>query len=156
MCRGLRGRGRVTQEAWREFERPRDPVWSGYFETLGDAAGRASGALVLVAVEAGRIVGTATVELDRTIESDGTLEPDQANFRMLAVDPDWRGGGIGRALVEACLEGARERAKPPRRCTRPRRWLQPARSTARSGSSATPRKTSSRRPASCCGPTGSR
>jgi ribosomal protein S18 acetylase RimI-like enzyme len=103
--------GRVTQAAWREFERPADPAWAEYFERLADAAGRTARALVLVAVEDGEVVGTATVELEATIEPDGALEPGHAGFRMLAVDPAWRGRGIGRALVEECLERARAAGK---------------------------------------------
>lgn len=103
--------GRVTQAAWREFERPDDPVWVEYFELLGDAAARAARALLLVAVEDGRVIGTATVELEATIEGDGRLDWQQATFRMLAVEPAWRGRGIGRQLVEACIERARDAGK---------------------------------------------
>ena len=99
--------GRVTQAAWREFEWPADPIWAEYFARLGDVAGRAERALVLVALERGMVVGTATVELESTVESGGTLEPDHANFRMLAVAPAWRGRGVGRRLVEECIARAR-------------------------------------------------
>jgi len=103
--------GMVTQRAWLEFERPDDPSWRVYFERLGDVAGRAERALVLVAVERGQVVGTATVELETTLEPGAMLEPGVARFRMLAVDPERRGRGIGRALVEACLERARAAGK---------------------------------------------
>jgi ribosomal protein S18 acetylase RimI-like enzyme len=66
---------------------------------------------VLVAVEDGRVVGTATVELDATLEPDGELARGHAGFRMLAVAPAWRGRGIGRRLVLACVERARSAAK---------------------------------------------
>jgi GNAT superfamily N-acetyltransferase len=32
---------------------------------------------------------------------------DEAEFRMLAVRPDAQGRGIGRALIEACVDRAR-------------------------------------------------
>jgi GNAT superfamily N-acetyltransferase len=103
--------GRVTQAAWQEYARVDDPVWAEYFESLGDVAARAARALVLVAVEDEQVVGTATVELEATIEEGGRLDQEQAAFRMLAVEPAFRGRGIGRRLVEACIERARGAGK---------------------------------------------
>jgi hypothetical protein len=79
--------GRLIQRAYPEYARPGDPVWAGYFSMLADVAGRAAFATVLVAVAGGKVVGTATVELDKTIEGTQDLQPGQANFRLLAVDP---------------------------------------------------------------------
>lgn len=103
--------GRLTQRAYAEYARPGDPLWDNYFGMLADVAGRAIFATVLVAVTGGRIVGTATVELDRTIEGTGGLPPGQANLRLLAVDPRARGRGVGRRLVEACIQVARRTGK---------------------------------------------
>jgi ribosomal protein S18 acetylase RimI-like enzyme len=106
----LEAAGRVTQAAWREFERPEDPAWVGYFERLGDARARAEHAVVLVAVEEAAVVGTATLELDGTLEG-AALPAQEAGLRMLAVAPEWRGRGVGRKLLEACLERARAAGK---------------------------------------------
>ena len=103
--------GRLIQRAYAEYARPGDPLWDGYFGMLADVAGRAGFAPVLVAVADGRIVGTATVELDRTIEGTGGLQPGQANLRLLAVDPGARGRGVGRRLVQACVQAARQAGK---------------------------------------------
>ena len=65
-------------------------LWDNYFGVLADVAGRAGFATVLVAVAGGRIVGTATVELDRTIDGTGGLQPGQANLRLLAGGPGAR------------------------------------------------------------------
>lgn len=100
--------GQLAQRAYAEYARPGDPLWSDYYNKLADVAGRAAFATVLVAVAGQRIVGTATVELDRTIEGSGDLNPRQANFRILAVDPVARGCGVGRRLVEACIQTARQ------------------------------------------------
>ena len=54
---------------------------------LAGVAGRAAFATVLVAVADGHVIGTATVELDTTIEGTQHLQPGQVNFRLLAVDP---------------------------------------------------------------------
>ena len=103
--------GRLAQRAYAEYARPGDPLWSEYFSMLADVAGWAAFATVLVAVAGERIVGTATVELDRTIRGSGDLDPGQASFRVLAVDPPARGGGVGRQLVEACVQVARRAGK---------------------------------------------
>jgi len=103
--------GRLIQRAYAEYARPGDPLWDDYFGMLADVAGRAGFAPVLVAVADGRIVGTATVELDRTIEGTGGLQPGQANLRLLAVDPGARGRGVGRRLVQACVQAARRAGK---------------------------------------------
>ncbi len=98
--------GSLTQRAYAEYARPGDPLWDDYFGMLADVARRAEFATVLVAVAGGRIVGTATIELDRTIEGTQGLQPGQANLRLLAVDPRARGRGVGRRLVQACVQVA--------------------------------------------------
>lgn len=95
--------GRLIQRAYAEYARPGDPLWDGYFSMLADVTGRAAFATVLVAVLGGNVVGTATVELDTTIEGTRDVKPGQANFRLLAVDPPARGHGAGRRLVQACI-----------------------------------------------------
>ena len=82
--------------------------WDRYLVSMADAAGRAADGSLLVAVENGRVVGTATLYL-----ADGSEQwrPGDAMFRFLAVDPAARGRGVGRALFEACLAQARAAGK---------------------------------------------
>ena len=100
--------GEVTADSYREFAREGDPDWSEYLERMADVEGRADLAMVLVAIEDGRIVGTATLELNGWIDDEhGTLAPGEAHIRMLGVHPDARERGIGRVLMAACEEQAR-------------------------------------------------
>ncbi len=55
---------------------------------------------VFVAEAAGRIVGCAAVEI---------YSPKLAELRSLAVEAAWQGQGVGKLLVQACVERARER-----------------------------------------------
>jgi len=104
--------GDVTRRAYVEFAPPEDSDWDSYLDELADVAGRVDRTLVLVAVEGDRILGTATLELDRRIDDeDPPLRPEEAHIRMVGVDPSARGRGIGRALMDACLEEARARGK---------------------------------------------
>jgi ribosomal protein S18 acetylase RimI-like enzyme len=104
--------GRVTALAYQEYVPPQpDKNWQGYLVELGDVAGRAERTIVLVAVEDGRIVGSATIETSESIDGEVDLRPGQANFRMLGVDPAARGRGTGRRLVQACIDRARAEGK---------------------------------------------
>jgi predicted N-acetyltransferase YhbS len=77
-----------------------------YVDQLRDAARRAAEALLLVAVEDDRVLGTVTYcphgspwrELGRD---------DEGEFRTLAVAPEAQGRGVGAALVRACLQRSR-------------------------------------------------
>ena len=105
--------GRVTVAANAEFA-PADPddpfqtSWARYLVEMADAAARAAEGMLLVAVEDSRVVGTVTLYL-----AAGSMQwrPDDAMFRLLAVDPAARGRGIGRALFRACLDRARAAGK---------------------------------------------
>jgi ribosomal protein S18 acetylase RimI-like enzyme len=106
--------GRVAALAYREFAPPGDEDWEEYLGEIADVAARAGVTTVLVALEDGRILGTATMELDHKVpgsDPERQLEPGEAHLRMLGVDPGVRGRGVGRALVEASIELARARGK---------------------------------------------
>jgi N-acetylglutamate synthase-like GNAT family acetyltransferase len=53
-----------------------------------------------IAESAGRIVGFAALEI---------YSPKMSEIRSLAVDSEFRGGGVGKRLVQHCVERARER-----------------------------------------------
>jgi ribosomal protein S18 acetylase RimI-like enzyme len=100
--------GRVTGLAYRDYAEGRTGWWDDYLDRIEDVAGRADRTTVLVAVDEGTILGTATLEFDDRIEPDrDPLPPGDAEIRMLGVDPAVQGRGIGRALMLACEELAR-------------------------------------------------
>ena len=72
-----------------------------------DTAGRAASGAVLVARRAGGIVGSASVLRAATPYSRVAV-PGEAELRLLAVDPEAQGGGLGEALLRASLEAALE------------------------------------------------
>ncbi|HJR98225.1 MAG TPA: GNAT family N-acetyltransferase [Actinomycetota bacterium] len=105
--------GRVTADAYRRFAREGDPDWQEYLNRIADVEGRAERSTVLVALDAGRIVGSATVELSERIEPDDdpALDPEEAHLRMLGVHPEHQRRGIGRELMRACFHLARAEGK---------------------------------------------
>jgi len=101
----------VTRDAYDEFVDPADSDWGGYLDEIGDVAGRAVRIPVLVAVEGGRVLGSASLETEEANLGEDAIEPGTANIRMLGVDPDARGRGAGRALLDACISEARREGK---------------------------------------------
>jgi len=99
-----------------EFDRVGDLVVNAYaamFE-LGDyeeelrrVDDRSRHAEVVVAVIDGSVAGTLTYVPSLGPYAEGD-DPDAAWIRMLAVAPEFRGQGIGAALVEWCVRRARD------------------------------------------------
>jgi ribosomal protein S18 acetylase RimI-like enzyme len=97
--------GALTIDAYRAL--PVDHLWGGYEERILDTEGRARGAEVLVAATGdGAIVGSVTYVADESADWGEWIEPGEAQFRLLAVEPAARGLGAGGALVAACVERA--------------------------------------------------
>lgn len=79
---------------------------SPYVRTLRDAAARAAKSELLVA-EAGGEVGGAVAYCPPGSSYAELAGPGEAEFRMLAVLERARGKGLGRAMVDACVDRAR-------------------------------------------------
>jgi ribosomal protein S18 acetylase RimI-like enzyme len=98
--------GAVTVAAYVPFTQAAE---SGYVEHLRDAGTRDREAELWVAAdeETGDVLGTVTLcptgSPWREIGTD-----DEAEFRMLAVDPAAQGRGVGSALMELVVRRARE------------------------------------------------
>ncbi len=79
----------------------------GYAAVLADVARRAHEAVVLVAVDGGDLLGCATYVPDRSSPWAELLDEGEAGLRMLAVRPSAQGRGVGRTLLDACVDRAR-------------------------------------------------
>ena len=104
--------GDVVALAYEPFGSPDDEGWIGHLSLVRDVADRAQRTVVLAAVEGGRVLGSATIELFGVIgDDDRELPPDWAFLRMVGVDPAAQGRGVGRALVEDVIRRSREAGK---------------------------------------------
>ena len=99
--------GRLMVEAYQQYQ-PVFPskFWDGYNAELRDVATRAESAVILVAEEAGTIVGA--IALHPPTDADSHWPNDWAGVRVLAVSPRHRRKGIARALMDECVRRARE------------------------------------------------
>jgi ribosomal protein S18 acetylase RimI-like enzyme len=80
---------------------------SFYVAELTDVAKRAAHSEVLVAVDGDAVLGAVAFVPPGSAFGEITEADDEAVFRMLAVSPAAQGRGVGRALVDACLDRAR-------------------------------------------------
>jgi GNAT superfamily N-acetyltransferase len=104
--------GDVVALAYVPFGSPDDEGWMEHLDLVRNVADRAQRTVVLVAADAGRVLGSATIELFGVIgDDDRELPPDWAFLRMVGVHPDAQGRGIGKALVESVITRARAAGK---------------------------------------------
>ena len=96
----IRRRRRRRAAAYAAFV---DADAGGYADKLRDVAARAAAAEVLVAEEAGELLGTVTFVPDGGALGE-IAEDGEAEFRMLAVAPAGQGRGVGTALMRHLLD----------------------------------------------------
>jgi ribosomal protein S18 acetylase RimI-like enzyme len=98
---------RLCVEAYREFAPEVGAAnWQLMRESLSRAADLSGVGELLLAAEADELLGVVVYVPPGN--SDGiTIPAEWATIRMLAVSPESRGRGIGKALTQACINRAR-------------------------------------------------
>jgi ribosomal protein S18 acetylase RimI-like enzyme len=99
--------GAATAEAYREFAGG-GADWAEYLDEIADVTERAKRTTIVIAVDDGRVIGSATLELDGRTDADARpLDADEAHIRMLGVHPDARGSGVATRIMAECEDRAR-------------------------------------------------
>ncbi|MDP8969998.1 MAG: GNAT family N-acetyltransferase [Actinomycetota bacterium] len=94
-------------DAYAEYAARMSPdAWSSFAHDIANVRGRMSDAELLVAERDDQLVGSVTLFTDWRGTQEGTI-----GVRLLSVIPSERGTGVGRALMERCIERAREIGK---------------------------------------------
>ena len=94
-------------DAYAEYAARMSPdAWSSFAHDIANVRGRMPDAELLVAERGGRLVGSVTMFTEWRGTQEGTI-----GVRLLSVIPPERGTGVGRALMERCIERAREMGK---------------------------------------------
>ncbi|MBL8045535.1 MAG: GNAT family N-acetyltransferase [Anaerolineales bacterium] len=97
----------VTLAAFEQYA-TRPPIhWPSYQANILATLANVGPATQLVAELESKIVGTVLLYPAGKGVWEGAQLPHQPEVRLLAVPPEQRGRGIGRALMEACLRQAR-------------------------------------------------
>jgi len=98
----------VNALALRAFEQFKDAYddWPIFQAKISEMSSLATSGEIVVAEVDGQVVG-AVAYLGPGVPKGELFRPEWAIMRMLVVDPDYRGMGIGRALAEECLHRAR-------------------------------------------------
>ena len=94
----------LTVDAYAEYAARMSPdAWSMFAQEIGNVRGRMSDADIIVAERDGALVGAVSVFRAWRGAQEGSV-----GVRLLAVPPQERGSGIGRALMTHCIGRARE------------------------------------------------
>lgn len=120
----LEAAGEVVGIAYRALPGMDDAGDDRYLAEVSDARGRARDCEVLVAatVDEDVIVGCVSYIAGPESPLAEVAQAGEAEFRMLGVLPGARGSGVGRALVEACVDRAREAGRSALVLSTPPEW----------------------------------
>lgn len=93
----------LTVDAYAEYAAAMSPdAWSVFAHDIANVRARVGEGQLLVAERDGWLVGSVTL-----FRNWRGAQEDSAGVRLLAVPPEHRGSGIGRALMEHCIVIAR-------------------------------------------------
>ncbi|MDC3417372.1 GNAT family N-acetyltransferase [Aquibacillus salsiterrae] len=96
-------------KAYREHERSvNEEHWQGLKQAISSEIDADEKVEVIVAEIDGQIVGSVVLFPPKMDVYEGLVtELDNPEIRMLAVDPDVRGRGVAKALIQKCIEKAK-------------------------------------------------
>jgi len=102
----------VTLAAFQEYAVFMTPQsWRAYRRNILDTLNESQPAMHLVAEQEGKIVGSVLLVPTQTEDQgsgEGSRSLESSEIRLLAVSPSARIRGIGKALLNACVEQARQ------------------------------------------------
>lgn len=102
--------GRLVRSAYEALpDMPEEPEYLAY---LGDVRARRDEVDVVVALRAGEVVGCLTFVPGPGTHHHEFDDPDATSFRYFGVDPSAQGSGVGRAMVQWCIDETRRLGKP--------------------------------------------
>lgn len=97
--------GDLALAAWSEYV-PHYGDWTSIQPLVANMSALANIGDIILCEDAGTLIG-AVAYMPPFSERDAFFEQSWALIRMLVVAPDQRGRGIGRLLIEACIDRAR-------------------------------------------------
>jgi len=103
----------LIRDAYRQY-RPSFSrgLWERYLADIVDVRSRLDSADLIVAEDLGRIVGSVTFYPEGSRSTREDWPAGWAGIRLLAVHPDARRRGIGRALMDECIRRSRAMGSP--------------------------------------------